>query len=405
MRCPYCGCENTQVKDSRPTEENQSIRRRRICEDCGGRFTTFERVQLREITVIKRSGRRVPFDREKLSRSVEIALRKRPIQPERIERMVSGIVRQLESMGEQEVPSSVDRRAGDGGAEGPRSRGLRALRLGLSRLPRGGRLPRGAGRDRGTATRAGEGSRRRANRRARPRPPAGSIELDGLPPSAYPPPRKTAASCSWRCGMALRMLGRTAPNPAVGAIIVDEATGEVIARGWTQPGGRPHAEAHVLQPGRRAGPRQDHVRHAGALLASRPHAALRRRHPGGRHPSRRVRHRGPQPRDRRARACAVLRKAGVAGRIGLCAEEARWMAAGHILRMTKGRPFVQLKIAVSGDGLMGGLRRRRPVRRPAAGPRRRHLTLTPVVRICVAGSRIRRGLRRRFAGHGVGKPG
>ena len=107
MRCPYCGCENTQVKDSRPTEENQSIRRRRNCEDCGGRFTTFERVQLREITVIKRSGRRVPFDREKLSRSVEIALRKRPILPERIERLVSGIVRQLESMGEQEMPSSV----------------------------------------------------------------------------------------------------------------------------------------------------------------------------------------------------------------------------------------------------------------------------------------------------------
>ena len=107
MRCPYCSCENTQVRDSRPTEENQSIRRRRICEDCGGRFTTFERVQLREVVVIKRSGRRVPFDREKLSRSIEVALRKRPIQPERIERMVSGIVRQLESMGEQEVQSSV----------------------------------------------------------------------------------------------------------------------------------------------------------------------------------------------------------------------------------------------------------------------------------------------------------
>ena len=74
MRCPYCGCENTQVKDSRPTEENQAIRRRRNCEDCGGRFTTFERVQLREITVIKRSGRRVLFDREKLSRSVEVAM-------------------------------------------------------------------------------------------------------------------------------------------------------------------------------------------------------------------------------------------------------------------------------------------------------------------------------------------
>ena len=107
MRCPYCSGETTQVKDSRPTEENQAIRRRRVCEDCGGRFTTFERVQLREILVTKRSGRRVPFDREKLSRSVEVALRKRPIQPERIERMISGIVRQLESMGETELPSSA----------------------------------------------------------------------------------------------------------------------------------------------------------------------------------------------------------------------------------------------------------------------------------------------------------
>jgi transcriptional repressor NrdR len=107
MRCPYCNGENTQVKDSRPTEENAAIRRRRVCEDCGGRFTTFERVQLRDLVVIKRSGRRVPFDREKLLHSVEVALRKRPIQPERIERMVSGLVRQLESMGEQEVPTSV----------------------------------------------------------------------------------------------------------------------------------------------------------------------------------------------------------------------------------------------------------------------------------------------------------
>ena len=107
MRCPYCGSTNTQVKDSRPSEDHTTIRRRRVCADCGGRFTTFERVQLREITVIKRSGRRMPFDREKLSRSVEVALRKRPIQPERIDRMVSGIVRQLESMGEQEMPSSA----------------------------------------------------------------------------------------------------------------------------------------------------------------------------------------------------------------------------------------------------------------------------------------------------------
>jgi transcriptional repressor NrdR len=107
MRCPYCNGENTQVKDSRPTEENAAIRRRRACEDCGGRFTTFERVQLREIIVVKRSGRREPFDRAKLLRSVEVALRKRPIQAEQIERTVSGLVRKLESMGEQDVPSSV----------------------------------------------------------------------------------------------------------------------------------------------------------------------------------------------------------------------------------------------------------------------------------------------------------
>jgi transcriptional repressor NrdR len=105
MRCPYCGSLDTQVKDSRPTDDSSAIRRRRICPDCGGRFTTFERVQLRELTVIKRSGRRVPFDRDKLERSVEVALRKRPVDPERVERMINGIVRQLESQGDSEVTS------------------------------------------------------------------------------------------------------------------------------------------------------------------------------------------------------------------------------------------------------------------------------------------------------------
>lgn len=107
MRCPYCASPDTQVKDSRPAEENVAIRRRRICPDCGGRFTTFERVQLRELTIIKRAGRKVPFDRDKLLRSVEVALRKRPVEADRIERMVSGIVRQLESSGETEIPSSA----------------------------------------------------------------------------------------------------------------------------------------------------------------------------------------------------------------------------------------------------------------------------------------------------------
>jgi transcriptional repressor NrdR len=105
MRCPYCSNEDTQVKDSRPTEDGTAIRRRRVCPACGGRFTTFERVQLRELTVLKRSGRRVPFDRDKLARSVQVALRKRPIEPEEIERLVSSIVRQLESTGEPEIQS------------------------------------------------------------------------------------------------------------------------------------------------------------------------------------------------------------------------------------------------------------------------------------------------------------
>ncbi|MEA3535293.1 transcriptional regulator NrdR [Rhizobium sp. CC-YZS058] len=105
MRCPYCGSEDSQVKDSRPAEDGAAIRRRRICPDCGGRFTTFERVQLRELVIVKKSGRKVPFEREKLQRSFEIALRKRPVERDRIDRAVSGIIRRLESSGETEIPS------------------------------------------------------------------------------------------------------------------------------------------------------------------------------------------------------------------------------------------------------------------------------------------------------------
>ncbi|MGL4288036.1 MAG: transcriptional regulator NrdR [Phreatobacter sp.] len=105
MRCPFCGFADTQVKDSRPTEDGSAIRRRRVCTECNGRFTTFERVQLRELTVVKRNNRRVLFDRDKLMRSIQIALRKRPVDPERVERLVSGIVRQLEASGESEIPA------------------------------------------------------------------------------------------------------------------------------------------------------------------------------------------------------------------------------------------------------------------------------------------------------------
>jgi transcriptional repressor NrdR len=107
MRCPSCASLDTQVKDSRPTEDSAVIRRRRVCLSCNFRFTTFERVQLRELTVIKRNGRRVPFDRDKLLRSVQIALRKRPVDAERIEQWVSKVVRELESLGENEVSSEA----------------------------------------------------------------------------------------------------------------------------------------------------------------------------------------------------------------------------------------------------------------------------------------------------------
>ncbi len=106
MRCPFCSHEDSQVKDSRPTDDNAAIRRRRQCEGCGARFTTFERIQLREMTVLKSEGRKEMFEREKLERSVTIACRKRPIEPARIDRIVTGIQRQLETLGENEIQSS-----------------------------------------------------------------------------------------------------------------------------------------------------------------------------------------------------------------------------------------------------------------------------------------------------------
>jgi len=106
MRCPFCGHNDTQVKDSRPTEDNAAIRRRRSCPACGSRFTTFERVQLRDLTILKKNGQRTPFDRDKLMRSIQIATRKRPVDEERIERIVNGIQRRLESSGENEIQSA-----------------------------------------------------------------------------------------------------------------------------------------------------------------------------------------------------------------------------------------------------------------------------------------------------------
>ena len=107
MRCPFCAGEDSQVKDSRPTEDGSAIRRRRQCPACGARFTTFERVQLRDLVVIKSSGKREDFDRSKLERSIRIAMQKRPMDPERIDQMISGIVRRLESLGDTDISSKV----------------------------------------------------------------------------------------------------------------------------------------------------------------------------------------------------------------------------------------------------------------------------------------------------------
>ena len=107
MRCPFCGHDDSQVKDSRPTEDGSAVRRRRFCPACGARWTTFERMQLRELVVVKKDGEKIPFDREKLSKSLHIALRKRPIDEDRIERIVNSIQRRLETLGENEIPSKV----------------------------------------------------------------------------------------------------------------------------------------------------------------------------------------------------------------------------------------------------------------------------------------------------------
>jgi len=107
MRCPFCGHDDTHVKDSRPTEDNTAIRRRRACPDCGARWTTFERVHLRDLMVVKKNGQRVPFDRDKLEASMRISLRKRPVDPDRTDRVISGIVRRLESSGETDISSDA----------------------------------------------------------------------------------------------------------------------------------------------------------------------------------------------------------------------------------------------------------------------------------------------------------
>ncbi len=235
MRCPSCASLDTQVKDSRPTEDSAVIRRRRVCLTCNFRFTTFERVQLRELTVIKRNGRRVPFDRDKLMRSVQIALRKRAVDPERIEQEVSKIVRELESQGENEVSSEA---IGELVMEHLRElddvayvrfasvyrnfREAKDFRAALDEL-------------------SGEDETKPAHRTQM------SLAAEQ---SVAPAPVDDARFMALAFTLGRRGLGNTWPNPAVGAVIVKD--GVIVGRGWTQSGGRPHAEIEALRHAKKA---------------------------------------------------------------------------------------------------------------------------------------------------------
>ncbi len=349
MRCPFCGGPDTQVKDSRPSEDSAAIRRRRVCPDCGGRFTTFERVQLRELTVLKRSGKRMPFDRDKLQRSIDVALRKRPVEPERIERLVSGVVRRLESTGDGEVTSEAIGEAVMEGLKGlddvayvrfasvyKNFREAQDFQDLLGTL--GGRLPE------------------RTNARPR-RPRGGRVPC----PAAAPPGARAkltgAAVSDWsaldhramRLALALgrRHLGCTWPNPSVGAVVV--ADGRIVGQAATAPGGRPHAEPLALAM---AG---DAARGATLYVSLEPcshhgrtppctdaaiAAGIARVVTAMEDPDPRVAGRGH----------ALLREAGIAVETGLLREEARRDHRGHVSRVTRGRPSLHLKLARTRDG-------------------------------------------------------
>ena len=337
MRCPYCGGLDTQVKDSRPTEDSASIRRRRICPDCGGRFTTFERVQLRELQVVKKNGRRAPFDRDKLMRSVQVALRKRSVEPERVERMINGIVRQLESQSDGDIPTD---RIGELVMEG-----LKALDdiayVRFASVYRNFREARDFNAIVGELEAEpepapGQGSSAPTPERAR-----------DMSESAGADPHEDLRWMEAALNLGSRSLGLAAPNPAVGAILVKD--GAVVGRGATAPGGRPHAERIAiaeageaargatlyvtLEPCSHFGASPPCVDAIIAAGVARVVSAMEDPNPlvGG-------------------QGHARLRAAGIAVSVGAGAAQARRDHLGHILRVTAGRPCVTLKLAETADG-------------------------------------------------------
>ena len=348
MRCPSCGSLDTQVKDSRPTEDSAAIRRRRVCLACNFRFTTFERVQLRELTVIKRNGRRVPFDRDKLLRSVQIALRKRPVEPERVERTVSKIVRELESLGENEITYRDDRRDGDGASARARRRGLCPVRLGLPQFPRGQGFRRRAG-ENCPARRRPRRPRKRANDRC------------GRGDAAGPIRRKTPVSWSWPDAGA----ARARPDMAQSGGRRGDGARRGRRPGHRRPGldaaWRPSAcrdrGARGAPVRRRAAPRST-SRSNRARITARPRPAptpsSRPASPGW-FPRLRIPIRRSRGRDTRGCAPPASRS-----RSGWAPKRHARVHAGHIRRVREGRPHVILKLAVSADG-KAGLAGRRPV--------------------------------------------
>ena len=331
MRCPFCGHEDTQVKDSRPADDGSAIRRRRLCGNCGQRFTTVERVQLRELSVVKADGRRVPFERDKLARSIRIALRKRPVDEERIERIVNGIVRQLEAPGDSEMPSNEI-----------------------------GELVMETLKEVDAVAYVRFASVYRDFREARDFEAfLGSLD------DAHIGAMQDAEHMRAALALARRGLGNTWPNPAVGCVIVRD--GRVVGRGCDRAGRPAACRGGGARHGRRGRARRHRLCHARALQPSRPDPALRRRADRGRRQPRGDRLRRPVPAVNGA-GIARLRAAGIEVRDRPAAGGgARRCRRASCTRIRHGRPLVTLKLATTLDGRIATAWRREPVdHRPEA---------------------------------------
>ena len=340
MRCPYCGGLDTQVKDSRPTEDASSIRRRRVCPDCGGRFTTFERVQLRELQVVKKNGRRAPFDRDKLVRSVHVALRKRSVEPDRVERMINGVVRQLESQTDGDIPTE---RIGELVMEG-----LKALDdvayVRFASVYRNFREARDFNAIVGELE-AEPDPRRRATRRAG----AGTLPLHERSDGRRP-----------RGGSALDGGGSQS-----GIAVARPYRPQSVRR--RDPGeGRGGRRARGDRAGGKAARRADRNRQAGeAARGSTLYVTLEPCSHFGFSPPcadliveagvERVVSAIEDPNPLVAgQGHARLRAAGISVSVGTGAAQARRDHRGHVLRVTVGRPSVTLKLAETADGFASG---------------------------------------------------